>query len=221
MLRLHGFASSNYHNVVKLALLEKGLPFEEVTSYPPADAAYAARNPTGKYPCLETEDGQLLGESKVILGYLEDAYPQVPLLPADPLRRARVRELMEVIDLYLELPTRRLYPEALFGGKVGPEVKDAVRAELERGLAGLRERARFAPFVAGPQLTLADFGAAIHLPLVAFTMRAIYGEDPLATQPGLAAHRALMDGRESMKRVKADRRVDLPRFEQHRARSGA
>jgi glutathione S-transferase len=221
MLRLHGFASSNYHNVVKLALLEKGLAFEEVTSYPPADAAYAARNPTGKYPCLETEDGSLLGESKVILHYLEEAYPQVPLLPADALRRARVRELMEVIDLYLELPARRLYGEALFGGKVGQEVKETVRAELERGVAGLRERARFEPFIAGPALTLADFGAAIHLPLVSFTTRAIYGEDLLGGLPGLGAHRALMGERASMKRVKADRREDVPKFERHRARSGA
>jgi glutathione S-transferase len=221
MLRLHGFASSNYHNVVKLALLEKGLEFQEVTSYPPADAAFKARNPTGKYPCLEAEDGSLLGESKVILNYLEEAYPQVPLLPADPLRRAQVRELMEVIDLYLELPARRLYGEALFGGKVGDEVKDAVRAELERGVAGLSERARFEPYVAGPELTLADFGAAIHLPLVSFTTRTIYGEDLLKALPGVRPHQALMNERESMKRVKADRREDLPKFDQHRARSGA
>jgi glutathione S-transferase len=87
----------------------------------PADDAYRSRNPTGKYPCLETEDGSLLGESKVILNYLEEAYPAVPLLPANPLSRARVRELMEIIDLYLELPARRLYPQALFDGKVSAE----------------------------------------------------------------------------------------------------
>jgi glutathione S-transferase len=98
MLRLHGFASSNYHNIVKLVLLEKRLEFEEITTYPPADEAYRAMNPTGKYPCLETEDGSLLGESKVILNYLEETYPAVPLLPADPLSRARVRELMEIVE---------------------------------------------------------------------------------------------------------------------------
>ena len=216
MLRLHGFATSNYHNVVKLVLLEKGIPFEEVTSYPPADEAYKARNPTGKYPCLETEDGTLLGESKVILNYLEEAYPQVPLLPADPLGRARVRELMELIDLYLELPARRLYGEALFGGKVSDEVKDTVRPELERGVAGLRARARFAPYIAGPALTLADFGAAIHLPLISITTEAIYGVDLLEALPAVRRHRELMGARDSMKRVKADRRADAPKFERHR-----
>ncbi len=57
MLKLHGFAFSNYHNVVKVVLLEKGIDFEEVTSYPPADDAYFAKNPTGKYPCLEFGSG--------------------------------------------------------------------------------------------------------------------------------------------------------------------
>ncbi len=217
MLRLHGFASSNYHNVVKLVLIEKGLDFEEVTVYPPSDLAYEAKNPTGKYPCLETEDGSFLGESKVILNYLDEAYPDVPLLPSDPLDRARVRELMEVIDLYLELPARRLYPQALFDGKISDEVKGTVRAELNRGVAGLEERARFGPYIAGPELTLADLGAAIHLPLVSITTRAIYGEDLFDALPAVRRHREMMGKRESLKRVKTDRRDDVPRFTQHRA----
>jgi glutathione S-transferase len=219
MLRLHGFASSNYYNVVKLVLMEKGLEFEEVTSYPPADRAYKSKNPTGKYPCLETQDGCFLGESKVILNYLEEAYPGVPLLPADPLGRARVRELMEIVDLYLELPARRLYPEALFDGKVGGEVKDTVRTELNRGVAGLEDRARFEPYIAGPELSLADFSAAVHLPLISITTRAIYGEDLLDTLPAVRRHRELMGERESLQRVKADRRDDVPKFAQHRARA--
>ncbi len=216
MLRLHGFASSNYHNVVKLVLIEKGLDFEEVTAYPPSDPAYEAKNPTGKYPCLETEDGSFLGESKVILNYLDEAYPDVPLLPSDPLDRARVRELMEVIDLYLELPARRLYPQALFDGKVSDEVKDTVRSELTRGVAGLKERARFEPYIAGPELTLADFSAAIHLPLISLTSKAIYGEDVLDALPAVKRHRELMGERASMQRVKAERRNDVPKFMQHR-----
>ncbi len=215
MLRLHGFASSNYHNVVKLVLIEKGIAFEEVTVYPPADEAYTSKNPTGKFPCLETEDGSLLGESKVMLNYLEDAYPDVRLLPEDPLGRARVRELMEVIDLYLELPARTLYPEALFGGKVSDEVKDAARLMLIRGVTGLKQRARFEPYIAGPELSLADFGAAIHLPLISITSKAIYGDDLLATIPAVSAHRELMNERQSMQRVKAERRDDVPHFTKH------
>ena len=217
MLRLHGFASSNYHNVVKAVLLEKGIEFEEVTAYPPADEAFRAKNPTGRFPCLETEDGSFLGESKVILDYLEDAFPDVPLLPGDPLRRAQVRELMEVIDLYLELPARRLYAEALFDGKVSDEVKDDARLELMRGVAGLEERARYSPYIAGPELSLADFGAAIHLPLVSITCNAIFGEDLLAAIPAVREHRKMLNERESLRRIKADRRTDVPKFTKHRA----
>lgn len=216
MLRLHGFASSNYHNIVKLALIEKKIEFEEVTNYPPANVAFKAKNPTGRYPCLETQDGSFLGESKVILNYLEDAFPDLPLLPADPLQRARVRELMEIIDLYLELPARRLYPEALFDGEVSIEVKDAARLDLMRGVAGLAQRARFDPYIASSKFGLADIAAAIHLPLVGITCRAIYGEDLLDAVPGLRDHRKLMNERKSMQRVKADRQADVPKFAQHR-----
>ena len=48
MLRLHGFASSNYNNVVKLALIEKEIEFEEVTAYPPADEAFESKNPPSR-----------------------------------------------------------------------------------------------------------------------------------------------------------------------------
>ena len=62
MLRLHGFRFSNYHSLVKVVLFERGLEFEEVITYPLADEAYRAKNPTGKFPCLEIEDGTFLGE---------------------------------------------------------------------------------------------------------------------------------------------------------------
>ncbi len=215
MLRLHGFRFSNYHNVVKVVLLEKGIPFEEVVTYPPADEAYRAKNPTGKYPCLEIETGTFLGESKVILNYLEDAYPDVPLLPAEPSKRARVRELMEVIDLYLELPARRLYPEVFSRvGKVSDEVKSAVRPLLAQGVAGLKELTRFDPYIAGRDLSLADFSAAFHLVPVSIASKAIYGEDVLAALPAVKRHRELMNQRELVQRVRAEQLADQESFMQ-------
>ena len=215
MLRLHGFPFSNYHNVVKVVLLEKGLEFEEVVTYPPADDAYRSKNRTGKYPCLEIEDGTFLGESKVILNYLEDAYPDVPLLPANPLERARVRELMEVIDLYLELPARRLYPEVFSSaGKVSDEVEGAVRPLLAQGVAALKELARFDPYIAGPELSLADFSAAFHFVPVSIASKAIYGENVLAALPAVKRHRELMDRRELVQRVRAEQLADQQSFMQ-------
>ena len=60
MLRLHGFGVSNYYNMVKLALLEKGLPFEEVQVFTSRDEAFLAISPRGKVPVLQCEHGYIL-----------------------------------------------------------------------------------------------------------------------------------------------------------------
>ena len=83
MLTLHGFAFSNYHNIVKHALMHKGIPFEEHIVYPGTPELLAV-NPAGKVPAMTTEDGTPLAESSVLVDYLEDAYPAVPLYPAEP-----------------------------------------------------------------------------------------------------------------------------------------
>ena len=72
MLKLGGFAVSNYYNKVKVALLEKGVPFEEAFCMTSQDEEYRKRSPMGKVPYLEV-DGQFLCESQVICEYLEDA----------------------------------------------------------------------------------------------------------------------------------------------------
>jgi glutathione S-transferase len=92
MLTLHGFALSNYCNKVKLALLEKGLAFEEqYVGVKEKVEALLAASPLGKIPYLTTERGCLC-ESQAILEYLESAHPQPPLLPADPFEAAKVRD---------------------------------------------------------------------------------------------------------------------------------
>ena len=95
MLKLCGFRISNYHNKVRLALLEKGIPHEEdATCMPSQKDEWVGRSPMGKVPILEA-DGTTLTESEVICEYLEDAFPQKPLLPKDPKGRARVRAFVE------------------------------------------------------------------------------------------------------------------------------
>jgi hypothetical protein len=109
MLKLCGFPVSNYYNKVKLALLEKGVPFEEVLVYPSSEAAVSRHSPMGKVPFIL--DGELvLSESQAIIEYLEDVYPETPLYPRDAARAAKVRELIEVMELYLELAARPCTP---------------------------------------------------------------------------------------------------------------
>jgi glutathione S-transferase len=101
-LTLCGFSLSNYYNKVKLALLEKGLPFEEQEFDFRAlqgDAARAA-SPIGKVPFLLTPDGTLC-ESAVICEYLEQRAPTPALLPTDPWAAAKVREMTQFLELHL------------------------------------------------------------------------------------------------------------------------
>ena len=179
MLKLCGFAVSNYYNKVKIALLEKGVPFEEEHVMVSQEAALLARSPMGKVPFLDLGDGQTLTESQVILEYLEDAYPDRPLYPRDPLARARNRELIAHLELDLELPARRLYRAAFFGGILSDETKQLVQKELEKGARAFMKIAKFSPWVAGAQFTAADCAAAVHLPIISLASKAIYGADVL------------------------------------------
>ena len=155
MIILHGFAYSNYHNIVKHTLMLKDIPFEEHVVYPGTPELMAV-SPMGKVPAMTTESGTALSESSVLVDYLEDAYPQNPLYPDDADARAKVRQIMKVSELYLELPARRLLPAVLGNVEIPEATLDEVRATLERGVAALQSLAMFSPYVAGENLTLAD-----------------------------------------------------------------
>ena len=113
------------------------------------------KSPRGKVPYLETPEG-FINETNVILEYLEDLGAGQALLPADPFKRAQVRALMKEIELYVELPARACYVEAMFGGVVPEPIKEKARVELTAGIATLGRHAKFSPFVAGDEFTLAD-----------------------------------------------------------------
>ena len=130
----------------------------------------------GKIPYFEIGD-QVICESQIMVEYLEDAYPQKPLMPTDPVERAEVRQLIIFMELHLELVARELYAEAFFGGKVTDETKVRVEKILKRNTAAFGKLAKFAPFIAGSTFTLADCVALAHLPLVGQATKAIYGSD--------------------------------------------
>ena len=210
-LKLCGFSASNYYNQVKLQLLEKQVAFdEEMVLTGSVEPALLARSPMGKVPFLDTAHG-CITESMACAEYIEAAYPQVPLLPADPFAAAKVRELLVYLELHLELVARELYAEAFFGGKVSDEVKDRVRKLLLRGAAGFGRIARFAPFVAGDRFTLADCAAVVHLPIVSGASKLIYGEDLLAALPIKDYLRGLGD-RPAVRKVNEDRKIDTQRM---------
>lgn len=204
MLKLCGFAASNYYNLVKFALLEKGVPFEEILAW--VGQTDLAASPLGKVPYIVTDSGALC-ESTVILEYLEAKYPQHPLLPSDPFAAAKVRELLRFIELHLELVARNLYPEAFFGGKVSDGAKAKAKEQLEKNIAAFAKLVKFSPFIAGDALTLADCAAAVHLPLVTAATRIIYGRDFLADLP-VRDYLKRLGEMPNLQKVNADRKTN-------------
>ena len=208
MLTLCGFPVSNYYNKVKLALLEKNLLFvEENVKTGLTDEAVLSASPLAKIPFIRTPQGNLC-ESEAILEYLEAAYPNPPLLPADPFAAAKVRELCIYIDLHLELVARDLYYQAFFGGTVSDSSQARIRKQLEKNIAAAKRLFKFSPYAAGDTFTLADCAAFASLPLVGMATKAIYGEDLLlAGGVDYKAYIKFIGERPSAQRVIADRKA--------------
>jgi maleylacetoacetate isomerase len=86
---------------VRIALNLKGLAYEPVfVSFAKGEhrqPAYAAVNPQGLVPALVLDDGTRLNQSLAIIEYLDEAYPQAPLVPKDRLAKARVRSLSYLV----------------------------------------------------------------------------------------------------------------------------
>lgn len=207
MLTLIGFAASNYYNKVKLALLEKGVRFDEELAW--IGETDLAASPLGKVPYLRTDHGMLC-ESAAINEYIEDAYPEVPLLPADPYAAAKVRELNLYLELHLELVARNLYPEAFFGGKVSDGLKQKIGRDLEKNIAAFGKLARFdTPFIAGESFTLADCAAITHLPLIASATKITLERDLLAELlPAARDYLKRMGQRPHVQAVNAERKLN-------------
>lgn len=209
MIQLHGFAVSNYYNKVKLALLEKGVPFTEVhQGTKSTDEAVLSASPLGKIPYLTTEQGALC-ESQAILEWLEAAHPNPPLLPADPFAAAKVRELVTFLDWHLEIAARQLYGPVFFGGKPLADGELArIRRDLEKNIRGFKRLAKFAPYVAGETFTQADCSAFNNLALVGMATKGAFGEDLLlAGGVDYKPYIKLVSERASAQKVAADRKA--------------
>jgi glutathione S-transferase len=221
VLKLHGFSASNYYNVVKLALLEKGLEFEEVLVYagagPKYRPDYLEMSPLGKVPCLETQHG-FISESRCILAYIDASHPAhgPALFPGDAFERAKHDELYQVLELYLELAARRLLPSVLGRAPVHDVVKRDVKTVVDKGLAAVLQLARFAPFMSGATLRAVDLAAAMHFPVVSMVMKAVYGEDPLVAAP-IAEFMAAMEQRPFVQQMRREAAADFAPFRAHLA----
>ena len=211
MFKLYGFAVSNYYNMVKLALLEKGLPFEEVTFYPTQTPESLAISPRGKVPVLGVDAGYI-NETAIILEYLEQAQKGTPLLLSDPFERAQVLAIAKEIELYIELPGRACYGEAFFGVTLPEAIKEKTRTELLLGFAALGRHGKFAPYVAGDSLSIADLYFLYSVPLACAVGQKLFGIDLLAEMPQAKALLERLEQNPHVQKIAADKDAAMPAF---------
>ncbi len=202
MIKLYGTSISNYYSTAKAALMEKGLPFEEVALFPSQKENVLSLNPMGKVPFIDV-DGKVLSEVNVMFDYFEDIKPEPALYPAEPWARAKVKELIRVVELYLDAPARRHIAAVYFGAKVDPVTAEAVKPELDKGIRTLNALARFAPYIAGNTFSFADIAAYFQLRFTNVHTAKVYGWDIRDDVPGLGAYLETVGERASIKAIDA------------------
>lgn len=128
-MKLYTYWRSSCSYRVRIALGLKGLAWDSIPVHlvkgEQRDPGYLAHNPSGFVPTLVLEDGTELVQSLAIIDYLEAMYPEPPLLPADPLARARVLAAAHVIAMDTQPLTNV--------GVVG-HLKSAYGAEAQGGI---------------------------------------------------------------------------------------
>ena len=214
MITLHGFAASNYYNIVKHTLLYKELPFQENLMFGGSDELLRV-SPMGKVPAITTDEGVTLSESSVICDFIEETYPAIPLYPESATERAAVRQIMKISELYFELPSRRLIPYVFSGISAPDAVKEEVRQVLNRGIIALNRLCQFSPWIAGEQFTMAD----IYVHYVSTIVNAFAAThldwDVLAEIPGMKEWSKVMSQSDIAQKIEADRLANMPEFMQH------
>ena len=164
MLTLYEFGISPFGQKVKIALREKGVPFERRNAFENRDALRGA-NRRAELPLLV--DGEVeVSESTIILDYIDEKWPEPPLMPADPAARAEARHVEELCDTQLEalifgLAEMRFFP-------VGEEAAEKAIAayaaqDIKRIYADLEEALGDRDYFGGDSIGRADCAAFPHL----------------------------------------------------------
>ena len=175
MRLLHHLPLSPFSRKVRLVLAEKRLPFELLTEKVwERRPEYLQVNPAGTVPTLIEENGLVIPDSGVIGEYLEEAYPDTPLMGRTLAERVEVRRLVAWFDgKFASEVTRNLLGEKFMKRLSGRGNPDA--NALRVGYANLRQHmlyigwlAENRKWLAGGSLSLADFAAAGHLSALDF-----------------------------------------------------
>lgn len=164
MLKVISATPSPYARKVRIALLEKGIPFELVTDVPwNDDTVVRDYNPLEKLPILITERDGMIFDSALIMDYIEWTWPQPPLLPRDPRGRLDAK-LIEVLQNGIcDATILTMFERQRGEGKVSAEWIARQRRKIEGGVAELARLAGGKDFIVGDTFTLADIAAVTAL----------------------------------------------------------
>jgi len=192
MIELYGADYSVYVRSARLALAEKGLSYRLVPidvfshSGPPGD--YLELQPFGKIPALK-HDGITLYETVAILRYVDEAFEGQALQPDDPLGRARMTQILSILDTYAyrtlvwDIFVERVVKTG--GGAPADEVRIASSmGKARKVVAALEDLCDDGPFLLGERLTLADCHAA---PMLSLFRQAEEGAMLLKGTPKISA----------------------------------
>ena len=145
MITLYNAARCPYASRARIVLAEKGIEFETVEiDLSDRPAWLYEKNPTGRVPVIEEDGGDPLPESAVIMEFLEERYPEPPLLPADPADRAAAR-LLIFRDNELTSPYYALRRE-----------EDGAREQFDAVLGRFDALVAEQPYLSGAEYGLAD-----------------------------------------------------------------
>jgi maleylacetoacetate isomerase len=206
-MKLYGYFRSSAAYRVRIALNLKGLSYEQVPvnllKGEQAGADYAAVNPQMRVPALDTGEA-ILTQSPAILEYLEEIHPEPALLPAEPLRRAKVRAAAALIGCDIHplnnLSVLRYLKRTL--GHDQPAIDAWYVHWVRQGFDALERLIEPGPYAFGAQPTLAD----IYLVPQVFNARRF--EIPLDSYPKIAAVDAACAGIDAFRRAEPGNQPD-------------
>jgi glutathione S-transferase len=199
MIKLYDFKSSPNCQRVKVVLAEKNLPHEivpiDLRKQEQKAAEYLKMNPYGKVPVL-TDDATVLYESCIINEYLEEKYPNPPLLPKDPGKKAKARILIDYGMAHFDNPYQKLRMELTNDPKEQSQpIIDGAKKELSKLLQ------RFEEELGDQQYLVGDFSLADADLIPRFTRLEGFGVLPDPSLPRLTKYMERMKARPSIKAI--------------------
>lgn len=203
-MKLHSSIGPN-PRMVRMFIAEKGLDLPvtqvDIIAGENRREPFLSINPAGEIPVLELGDGTALAETTAICEYLEECYPDPPLIGATPVARARTRMWWRRVDLKVVQPMTQGFRSAeglqLFENRTHclPMAADDLKATAHEGLSWLEAQLGERPFIAGEAMSVADlllfsfleFGALVGQGLDPALRRLSRWHDRMASRPSAAA----------------------------------